>query len=63
MEILLSEVCRIVKAQCGIEEVTYANNVVTGKVSFEWKKGTLWFLSFDKYFFDQLGMITQHVEM
>ena len=27
------------------------------------KKGTLRFLSFDKYFFDQLGMITQQVEM
>ena len=36
---------------------------MTGKVSFEWKKGTLRFLSFDKYFFDQLGMITQQVEM
>ena len=63
MEVILSEVCRIVKAQCGIEDVTYTNNGVTDKVSFEWKKWTLKFLSFDKYFFDQLGMITQQVEM
>ena len=50
MEVLLFHVCRIVKAQCGIEDVTYITNVVTGKVSFEWKKGTLKFLSFNKYF-------------
>ena len=63
MEVLLFEVCRIIIAQCGIEKVTYTNNIVTGNVSFEWKKGTLKFLSFDKYFFTQLGMITQQVEM
>ena len=39
MEVLLFHVCRIVKAQCGIEDVTYTNNILTGKVSFEWKKG------------------------
>ena len=62
-EVLISEVCRICNTQCGIEDVTYANNVVTGKVSFERKKGTLKFLSFDRYFFDQMGMMTQQVEM
>ena len=63
MEVLLSEVCRIVMAQCGIENVTARHNSVTWQVKFEWNKGTLRFISFDKYFFNQLGMITQHVEM
>ena len=36
---------------------------MTGQVKFDWKHGTLKFLSFDKYFFNQLGMITQQVEM
>ena len=43
--------------------MTYTNNIVTGQVKFDWKHGTLKFLSFDKYFFNQLGMITQQVEM
>ena len=58
MEVLLNEVCRIVMAHCGIDNVTARHNVVTGQVKFEWKNGTLKFLSFDKYFFNQLGMIT-----
>ena len=33
-----------------------------GKVSFEWKKRTLKFLSLDKHLVNQLGMITQQVE-
>ena len=63
MEVLLEEVCRIVMADCALENVTYTNNIVTARVSFEWKKGTLKFLSFDKYFFNQLGLIRQHVQI
>ena len=63
VEVLLNEVCRIVMAQCVIENVTARHNAVTGQVKFEWNKGTLKFISFDKYFFNQMGMITQHVEM
>ena len=43
VEVLLNEVCRIVRAQCAIENVTYASNTLTGKAGFEWKKGTLKF--------------------
>ena len=63
IEVLLDEFCRIVMTQCGIENVTYTNNILTGKESFQWKNGTLKFRSFDNYFCTQLGMITQQVEM
>ena len=63
VEVLLYEICRIVMAQCGIENVSYTDNNLTGRISFEWQKGTLNFLSFDKYLFNQLGLITQQVEL
>ena len=56
MEVLLYDVCRIVIALCRIENVTYRHNNVTGRVSFESAKG-------GHQFFNQLGMITQQVEI
>ena len=47
MEVLLNEVCRIVIYQCGIHNVSARHNIVTGQIIFEWKMGTLKFLSFD----------------
>ena len=63
MEVLLSEVLRIVMAQCGIENVTYRYNNVTGQVRFELDKGTLKFVSFDKYLFTEICLITLQVQM
>ena len=57
VDVLRNEVCRIVILQCGIENVTARHNAVTGQVKFEWTMGILKFLSFDKYFFNQLGLI------
>ena len=62
VEVLLVEVCRIVMAQCNIENVSYTINDQSGRISFEWKKATLLFLSLEKYFFNQLGLATQQVE-
>ena len=62
-EVFLNELCRIVMVQCGIDNVTARHNIVTGQVKFESKNGTIKFLSFEKYFFNQQGMITQQVEM
>ena len=60
---LLEEVCKQVILKCSIEGVSYTHNPLTGRISFEWKHGTLNFLSFDKYFFDQLGLGTEQEEI
>ena len=49
-------------AQCDIENVSYTINNLTGRINFEWKNGTLNFLSFEKYF-NQLGLATRQVEI
>lgn len=50
-------------AQSGIENVPNTNININWRIRFEWKKRTLNFLSFDNYFFNQLGQITQRVEI
>ena len=57
----LLELCNQVMIQCLITDVSYTHNNLTGLISFIWKNGTLNFLSFDKYFFKQLGLGTQEV--
>ena len=60
---LLEEVCRQVMLKCAIEGLSITHNPLTGRISFEWKHGTLNFLSFDKYFFSQIGLGTEQVEI
>ena len=60
---LLENVCNQLRSKCEIESVSITHNPMTGRISFEWKHGTLNLLSFDKYIFDQLGMGTYQVEI
>ena len=60
---LLVEVCNQVMLKCAMEGVSFNDNSLTGRISFEWKHGTLKFLSFDKYFVNQLGLGTQQEEI
>ena len=60
---LLEEVSKQDILKCSIVGVSFTHNSLTGRISFEWKHGTLNFLSFDKYFFDQLGLGTEQEEI
>ena len=59
LDYLLEEVCKQVLLKCSIDDVSFTLNPLTGRISFEWKHGILNFLSFHKYFFDQLGLGTE----
>ena len=60
---LLEEVCNQGMSKCENQGVSFAHNPLRGRISFEWKHDTLNFLSFDKYFFDQLGLGTEKIEI
>ena len=60
---LLEEVCNQIMSMWEIECVSFTHNPLTRRISLEWRHGTLNFLSFDKYFFDHLGLGTAHEEI
>ena len=60
---LLEEDCNQVMRKCEIEGVSFTHIPLTGRISFEWKHGTLNFLCFVKYFFNQLRLGSEQVEI
>ena len=60
---LVEEACNQVMCKCHFENVSFNDNPLPGRIGFEWRNATLNLLSFDKYFFIQLGLGTQQMKI